>query len=68
MVKANTKFNLSVEDIALIDDALELLQIHRSGTIGFGDPEIENLKAKIFHQKTWFNPGGFNPPKKKTNK
>tara|TARA_B110000259_G_scaffold106610_1_gene122252 strand:- start:14110 stop:14304 length:195 start_codon:yes stop_codon:yes gene_type:complete len=54
MAKPNTKFELSVNDIALIDEALALLQHHRMGAVGFETSEIEELKAKIFHQKVWY--------------
>tara|TARA_B100000768_G_scaffold177656_1_gene192163 strand:- start:283 stop:477 length:195 start_codon:yes stop_codon:yes gene_type:complete len=54
MAKPNTKFELSVNDIALIDEALALLQHHRMGAVGFKVSEIEELKAKIFHQKVWY--------------
>ena len=64
MPRPNTSFNLNVNDIDLIDEALCLLQHHRMGAVGFEVAEIEELKAKIYHQKEWYNPGGFNPPKK----
>ena len=54
MAKPNTKFELSVNDLALIDEALALLQHHRMGAVGIEISEIEELKAKIFHQKVWY--------------
>ena len=54
MVKPNTSFNLDVNDINLIDEALILLQNHRTGTVGFEVEEITDLRAKIFHQKSWY--------------
>ena len=43
MVKPNTSFNLDVNDINLIDEALILLQHHRTGTVGF---EVEEITAQ----------------------
>lgn len=57
-MKPNTEFELDVNDINLIEEALSLLQHHRMGTVGFEFQEIENLKAKIFHQKNWYRPKG----------
>lgn len=54
MNKPNTSFNLDVNDINLIDEALILLQHHRTGTVGFEIEEITSLRAKIFHQKQWY--------------
>lgn len=56
MVKPNTSFNLDVDDINIIDEALLLLQMQRTGTIGFEIEDITNLRAKIFHQKNWYKP------------
>lgn len=58
MVKPNTQFELSVEDISLIEEALNLLQHHKVGAVGFEVQSIEDLKAKIFHQKNWYRPKG----------
>tara|TARA_Y100000389_G_scaffold192348_1_gene219677 strand:+ start:162 stop:350 length:189 start_codon:yes stop_codon:yes gene_type:complete len=55
-MKPNTSFNLDVNDIELIDEALILLQHHKTGTVGFEVEEITNLRAKIFHQKNWYRP------------
>lgn len=58
MVKPNENFELSVSDIDLIEEALNLLQHERTGNIGFSTQEIEELKVKIFHQKNWYRPNG----------
>ena len=47
MVKPNTSFNLDVNDINLIDEALILLQHHRTGTVGFEVEEIEIDEMKM---------------------
>ena len=58
MVKPNIKFELDVDDIDLIEEALMVLQHQRMGSVGFEVQEIEDLKAKIFHQKNWYRPKG----------
>lgn len=58
MNKPNTTFELDVEDINLIEEALILLQHQRMGAVGFEVQSIEDLKAKIFHQKNWYRPKG----------
>jgi len=58
MVSPNTKFELDVSDIELIEEALGLLQHHRAGTVGFQVQSIEDLRAKIWHQKRWYRPKG----------
>ena len=57
-MKPNTQFELNVDDINLIEEALTLLQHQRMGTVGFEFQSIEDLKAKIFHQKNWYRPKG----------
>jgi len=56
MVKPNTSFNLDVDDINMIDEALIALQTQRTGIVGFEIEAITNLRAKIFHQKNWYKP------------
>jgi hypothetical protein len=51
--KPNTKFNLSVKDIELIESALFLLQ---SNADDAGKREIQNVRAKLYHQKVWYRP------------
>lgn len=58
MVKANKQFELDIDDINLIEEALVVLQHQRTGSVGFEVAEIEDLKAKIFHQKNWYRPNG----------
>ena len=47
MAKPNTKFNLSVRDIELIEHAL----LSQEQT-----KEVRELLAKIHHQKIWYRP------------
>jgi len=51
--KPNTKFNLNVKDIELIESALFLLQ---STADDAGKREIQNVRAKLYHQKVWYRP------------
>lgn len=71
MPKPNTKFNLSVNDIALIEHSLMYRQrrlIERRGTvkkesskekIDIELAQIREIQAKLFHQKEWYRPKGF---------
>jgi hypothetical protein len=54
MAKPNEKFNLNVRDIELIDSALFLLQSNASKDKD--KREIQNVRAKLHHQKNWFRP------------
>ena len=56
MVKPNTSFNLDVDDINMIDEALIVLQHQRTGVVGFEIEAITNLRAKILHQKNCYKP------------
>ena len=47
-MKPNTKFNLDVKDLELIESALFLLQADADQK---GKREIQNLRAKLHHQK-----------------
>ena len=47
MAKPNTKFNLTVNDIKLIEDALHSVEQTR---------EVRELLGKIHHQKIWYRP------------
>jgi hypothetical protein len=51
--KPNTKFNLNVKDIELIDRALFLAQENADD---MGKREIQNVRAKLYHQKVWYRP------------
>ena len=51
--KPNTKFNLNVKDIELIERALFLAQAHADDS---GKREIQNVRAKLYHQKVWYRP------------
>ena len=51
--KPNTKFNLDVKDIELIDRALFLAQ---GNADDIGKREIQNVRAKLYHQKVWYRP------------
>ena len=52
-MKPNTKFNLDVKDLELIESALFLLQADADQK---GKREIQNLRAKLHHQKIWYRP------------
>jgi hypothetical protein len=52
-MKPNTKFNLDVKDLELIESALFLLQ---SNADNEGKREIQELRAKLHHQKNWYRP------------
>ena len=54
MAKPNEKFKLNVRDIELIESALFLLQTNADEA---GKREIQNLRAKLHHQKIWYRPG-----------
>jgi hypothetical protein len=45
--KPNTRFELSVNDIKLIEDALHLVEQTR---------EVRELLGKIHNQKNWYRP------------
>ena len=51
--KPNTRFNLNVKDIELIERALFLLQ---SNADDAGKRQIQNVRAKLHHQKVWYRP------------
>lgn len=53
-MKPNTTFELTVEDINVIDEALIVLQHQRMGAVGFEISQIVDLRAKLFHQKNWY--------------
>ena len=52
-MKPNTKFNLNIRDIELIESALFLLQANADEA---GKREIQELRAKLHHQKVWYRP------------
>lgn len=56
MAKPNMLFELNVKDMELIEEGIILLQ--SQGAAGVKIQEIEDLKAKIFHQKNWYRPKG----------
>ena len=72
LVKPNTKFNLSVRDIDVIEQALRAKAGRRGLAIAEGETspqlksemqEIQQLLGRIHHQKNWyvskkFTPGG----------
>jgi hypothetical protein len=53
MAKPNESFKLNVKDIELIESALFLLQADADDA---GKREIQNLRAKLHHQKIWYRP------------
>ena len=52
-MKPNTNFKLSVRDLELIEQALFLAQ---SNADEAGKREIQELRAKLHHQKVWYRP------------
>ena len=52
-MKPNTKFELNVRDLELIESALFLLQANSDDA---GKREIQELRAKLHHQKVWYRP------------
>ena len=50
-MKPNENFKLSVRDIELIEQALFLAQ---SNADDAGKREIQELRAKLHHQKVWY--------------
>ena len=53
MAKPNENFKLNVRDIELIESALFLLQ---SNADEKDKREIQELRAKLHHQKIWYRP------------
>jgi hypothetical protein len=53
IMKPNLKFNLDVNDIEIIEQALFDAQLKSDNE---GKKEIQNLRAKLHHQKTWYRP------------
>jgi len=53
MAKPNENFKLNTRDIELIESALFLLQANADDA---GKREIQNLRAKLHHQKIWYRP------------
>ena len=52
-MKPNTNFKLSVRDLELIEQALFLAQTTADDA---GKREIQELRAKLHHQKVWYRP------------
>lgn len=52
-MKPNLKFELDVHDIEIIEQALFDAQLKSDNE---GKKEIQNLRAKLHHQKTWYRP------------
>ena len=53
MAKPNENFKLNVRDIELIESALFLLQTNSDDK---DKREIQELRAKLHHQKVWYRP------------
>jgi hypothetical protein len=53
MAKPNENFKLNTRDIELIESALFLAQANADDA---GKREIQNLRAKLYHQKVWYRP------------
>ena len=65
MVKANEKFNLSIRDIEIIEQALRAKAGRRGLAIANGETspqlkeelrELQELLGRIHDQKVWFRP------------
>ena len=52
-MKPNENFKLNVRDIELIESALFLLQANSDDK---DKREIQELRAKLHHQKVWYRP------------
>ena len=52
-MKPNENFKLNVKELELIESALFLLQ---TNTDEAGKREIQELRAKLHHQKVWYRP------------
>jgi hypothetical protein len=52
-MKPNTEFKLTVRDIELIESALFNAQTKADQK---GKREIQQLLAKLYHQKNWYRP------------
>ena len=52
-MKPNENFKLNVRDIELIEQALFLAQANADDA---GKREIQNVRAKLYHQKVWYRP------------
>jgi len=53
MAKPNENFKLTVRDVELIESALFLAQANADDA---GKREIQELRAKLHHQKVWYRP------------
>lgn len=53
MAKPNENFKLNVRDLELIESALFLFQ---TNTDESAKREIQELRAKLHHQKVWYRP------------
>ena len=67
MAKANTKFELSIRDIEIIEQALRAKAGRRGLAIAEGETspqlreemmDIQELLGRIYHQKVWYRPKG----------
>jgi hypothetical protein len=67
LVKPNTKFELSIRDIEIIEQALRAKAGRRGLAIAEGETspqvkaemmEIQELLGRIYHQKVWYRPKG----------
>lgn len=70
VTKPNTKFELSIRDIEIIEQALRAKAGRRGLAIAQGETsqklkeemhEIQDLLGRIHNQKVWYQPKGFAP-------
>ena len=52
-MKPNENFKLNVKELELVEQALFLLQANASEA---DKREIQDLRAKFYHQKVWYRP------------
>jgi len=69
-MKPNLKFELTVRDIEVIEQALRAKAGRRGLAIAQGETsqklkeemhEIQELLGRLHHQKVWYKPKGFTP-------
>lgn len=54
MIKPNKQFDLDTQDIDMIEDSLLFMSRHVDNDEG--KREIQELLAKLHHQKNWYRP------------
>jgi hypothetical protein len=57
MIKPNKQFQLDTHDIEMIEDSLLFMSRHVDNDEG--KKEIQELLAKLHHQKNWYRPENY---------